>query len=543
MTIRFGLPLILSVFLSSHSLSQECDELERQYANLKVLDRSEYSTLQQINNLLISTSGDSCDLEYSYLYRLKGNCELKQNQKSMSFSSFKTSLKYAIASGDQNSIGYSQNLLGKVYSWDGVNDSALYFFNSAKEIFTSTSNSNGLLICFQNLAATYYYLDSLDDARTYSHKLLELAVALDDKEAVATGTQILNLIDIETEGVSDSTFLYYRRSLEVFRRLDDVESIMGVYENMGLSYQEIKQYDSAIYYFKKASVLADSMNSTHHLALMNSNVTNVGALLEETNRNKTLQIYILYGLIAFAIVLVFILIHLRRQKLIIKDKRINELLKEQEIQAIEAMLTGQDNERKRIAEELHDRLGGMLATIKLHYSKLDREISSQNEQLKVQYDKAGNLLDETVEEVRRISHDLYSGVLMKFGLKAAIEQLAEALEDIDKPSFNWHYNNVDKRFDNELEINVYRIVQESVGNILKHADANEVTVQLNLIEDHLNVMIEDNGKGFDSKQTRGSGIGLENIKNRAKRVKGNLEIDSTPGYGTTITIDIPVNYG
>jgi signal transduction histidine kinase len=226
----------------------------------------------------------------------------------------------------------------------------------------------------------------------------------------------------------------------------------------------------------------------------------------------------------------------------IADKRIAELLKEQELKAMNAMMEGQEKERKRIAEDLHDRLGSMLATVKLHFS--DVAFSSdcfQSTKCKGQFEKANHLLDEACKEVRRVSHDLASGVLMKFGLVPALNELKQTIESGSKLKVNISSHNLDDRLDNLVEVNVYRVVQELMHNIMKHANASEVNIQLNKLDNVLTVMVEDDGVGFDRNDPEFKpGLGLQSIESRVRKVDGTLTVDSTKGNGTTAIIEIPV---
>ncbi|NNF01639.1 MAG: sensor histidine kinase [Bacteroidia bacterium] len=532
----------LLIFSGSFLQSQDCDYLKRSYEQIRDNDKSDIEKLEQISNVLNSTLDiQSCTSELASLYRIKGFCELRLNQSEFAEFSYRTSLKFAIKSSDTNSIGLAYNNLGKIHIRQNTTDSAVYYFHKAHKMFSKIDDDFGLMLTYQNLSVVYYYLDSLSWARQNAYRLLEKASILNDQEGLATGQQILNLVELEVDGIGDSTFYYYRKSLSVFKKINDHESVMNIYENIGSSYESTETYDSAIYYYKKASVIADSLNSAHLLSYMNAKVTDIGALLQEKNKNKLLLINILVGLFAILIVAVIVIIHIRRKNIIIKDNRIQELLSTQEIRTFESMIQGQDNERKRIADELHDRIGAMLSTIKLYHSQIDSSIKTLDDKTNSQHEKAGSLIDETVQELRRISHDLHSGILVKFGLKAALEQLADALSTLNKPKFNWYFNNVDRRFNSELEINLYRVIQEAISNIIKHADANSVNIQLNLIDEDLLVTIEDDGRGFDKRMKRGDGIGMESMNSRVEKMNGNFNIDTSLGHGTTLIIEIPAH--
>ena len=179
--------------------------------------------------------------------------------------------------------------------------------------------------------------------------------------------------------------------------------------------------------------------------------------------------------------------------------------------------------------------------VKLHFSSLEDKIDTTNP-VKEKFLSASELLDLAASEVRMISHDLMSGVLVKFGLIPALEDLSSKINETGEIQMHLMTDNMNGSLDGEQELQVYRIVQELIGNTLKHAKASEINIQLNEYEESVNLMVEDDGVGFDPlKLRKETGIGLENLKARVAKLGGNLNIDSGKGAGTTILIDIPIN--
>ena len=538
--MKYVLVITFLVLTFNTGFTNNCTWWETQLTEVRSSDESDERKVFLYDSLLMEIDSNCLAIKSS-LYRNKGIHQLKINQQKEAETSFWLSLRWAEESGEPAYMASTYSQIGKVHSWNEQNDSALYYFKKAEQLYLETKYELAYINIYQNLAATYYYLDSIDDARNYCFKLINEGKKVNDVEAIATAGQILNLLEVDINGVNDSTFQYYKTCLSAFKAIQDEENIFNIYENIGQGYQLLNEYDSALYYYNEASAYADSLNSVHHLTYMNSKVADLTAIVQERNKTKTMWIYAFIIVFVLMLILAWYIIKTKRQEVKIKEKEISELMMAQDLQTIEAMLTGQDNERKRIAEELHDRLGGMLSTIKIHYGNVEEQIASLQSQVQEQYAKAGDLINETVEEVRRISHNLHEGILDKFGLQAALEQLKEALGNLDKPHFNWYFHNLDRRFDSQTEINCYRIIQETISNVLRHANANEVTIQLTYVENNLNVIIEDDGKGFklDKAEQKG-GIGLKNIKGRVQRLNGTIEFDSTEGRGTTIIIDIPI---
>ena len=180
--------------------------------------------------------------------------------------------------------------------------------------------------------------------------------------------------------------------------------------------------------------------------------------------------------------------------------------------------------------------------VKLHFSSLEEKIDTSNP-AKEKFLSTSELLDVAAREVRMISHDLMSGVLAKFGLVPALEDLGSKINETGEIVVNLFTENINGSLDGEQELQVYRIVQELVANTLKHARASEINIQLNEHDDIVNLLVEDDGVGFDPLNLRKeAGMGLENLKARVAKLNGTLNIDSGKGAGTTISIDIPINH-
>ena len=230
-------------------------------------------------------------------------------------------------------------------------------------------------------------------------------------------------------------------------------------------------------------------------------------------------------------------IRLLNQKDEIRSQKLSSILKDQEIQSIHEMIAVQERERERIASDLHDRIGSVLATIKLYVGKdakggsLD---SSYNE-------KVVDLLDFAAKEVRRLSHEMASGTLARFGLIPALKELIDSINEASSLKIELILPKLEERLPSHREVDIYRIVQEIMSNVIKHAHASEVVIQFNRHNGTLGLMVEDDGIGFSKELAReGSGMGLRNIETRVKKLGGTLMIDSLKGRGSTIIIEIPI---
>jgi len=221
------------------------------------------------------------------------------------------------------------------------------------------------------------------------------------------------------------------------------------------------------------------------------------------------------------------------------------LQREKELEILSgARVQAQEDERRRIAREIHDGLGQMLTAIKFNLEILEDMITVGQEGQDRIHDMKG-LLDDVMKEAREISHNLMPSVLDDFGLIPALQLLSEQFMNRTAVKSHFHTSGITERLDPQIEIGLYRIAQESLNNVAKHAEATEVNLQFIRYPEGIRLVIEDNGKGITEKPdivraTGKGGMGLVSMRERAASFGGVLTIDSTPKSGTFITIEIPL---
>jgi len=219
----------------------------------------------------------------------------------------------------------------------------------------------------------------------------------------------------------------------------------------------------------------------------------------------------------------------------LNSQKVDALQKEQELNLIKASMEGQDEERKRIAQELHDSIGGNLAGIKLQLASVDepKELGSISKQL-----------DETYQLVRDISHTLVPKKFKENAFTDLVEQYVNSISKTGKLKFEFHPHpkKLVNGISEKLQVELFKIIQELMTNTLKHAEAKNVELHLTILDTELSLLFEDNGKGFDTTEIS-SGMGSKNIKNRVHDMQGRLNIDSQVGRGTVVAIEVPLNTG
>ena len=257
--------------------------------------------------------------------------------------------------------------------------------------------------------------------------------------------------------------------------------------------------------------------------------------------------YILTAGLLLLLALLYYIINFYRQKLLadeiingqkqeIAQQKIRELEDNIKISSMQSMLEGQEIERERISKDLHDSLGGLLSTIKLQFDSVKAKVDTVNN-LK-EYRSANKMLDTAVEEVRSISQNLQPGSLMKLGLIPALKDMFNRFDEDIYPEIDFQVYDIPEKLPNMIALSIYRVIQELLHNTIKHAEANEVLIQINKENDELVIQFEDDGKGFDIDNLKRKGMGLENIRSRINYLKGQINFDSKLGEGTSVLIHV-----
>jgi two-component system NarL family sensor kinase len=216
-----------------------------------------------------------------------------------------------------------------------------------------------------------------------------------------------------------------------------------------------------------------------------------------------------------------------------------EIIKQQDF-STKAVLDAEEKERKRIAGDLHDGVGQLFSVVRMNLSGLLERAKLGNESDKILAEKTLALVDESCKEVRSISHQMMPNVLLKSGLADAIKNF---IDKIDKETLKIHLQTfgLKNRLESNVETVLYRVIQETVNNVIKHAEATELDIQLVKEDESITATIEDNGKGFNTLQLKGlEGLGLKNIRTRVEYLKGTVDFDSSIGRGTVVSVWIPL---
>ncbi|MEQ9187429.1 MAG: sensor histidine kinase [Cryomorphaceae bacterium] len=218
---------------------------------------------------------------------------------------------------------------------------------------------------------------------------------------------------------------------------------------------------------------------------------------------------------------------------------IETLQKEKEVLSLQTMLFAQEEERQRIARDLHDSIGALLSTAKLHISNIEKEVRKLTELDFLT--STEQVIDRASKEVRRVAHDMMPGVLMKLGLFEGIEDFFDRVREGNGITVNFTYDELDQRLENRSEVMIYRMIQEMVNNTIKHAEASEIKLMIKRQGEHLIIDYKDDGIGFDATLLEDpSRFGLTGLKSRINFLNGTLELTSQPKQGVHYKVAVPI---
>ncbi|MBD0779059.1 sensor histidine kinase [Maribacter sp. ANRC-HE7] len=346
---------------------------------------------------------------------------------------------------------------------------------------------------------------------------------------------------------------------------DDEHSIsdkVGSYYKLAKYEAGLNRFQQAYDYLKDYVIALDSArvgelgNDMQQLEMEYKTATKEKEILKlENEKNETAlalekkksQNYMLWAIASVLVLLLFIgyygynsQLRKARKKEHQQETEVSLLKQEQQNQVFSALIEGQENERKRLAIDLHDGLGGRLSGISLNLSKLDKD--EPKEYPKTQLKKVMKDLDDSLSELRTIARNLMPETLVKFGLKAALKDYCSSRTGNDT-KVTLQFYGTEKGINLNQQVTMYRIMQELINNAIKHAKASEILVQFMRDGNKVDITVEDNGIGFKEETLvdKADGMGISNLRTRVAYLKGDLEIHSEENEGTTVNIQITLD--
>lgn len=484
-------------------------------------------------------------------------------------------------------LAYSYTQLGLTFMSVGQFDKAEAYHNKALEELKKTEKLNSVhLIVYFNLVSNYCYKPDSKSAKIYLDKAKALLNPFEKsqlypnyyyQEAMyyTTIQDYTNALASLSKGVQLAKqgnqikllHLLYFRMYNVYLMQKDYPKAKAQLEqilsekilnkeavNRRITYVQLAavndvlgEYKEAYQWMKQANLLGDSIQQNKLLEKMNEleilhqtadKQEKINDLQKEKkenellSKNKNLRIFILVIALILSLTIAFLIFinYKKQQKLneqisISYAQELVHMEDQSKYEATQAILQGEEQERQRIAQDLHDSIGGMLANIRMTISSSD---SSIKENVLVK-------LDKSIMEMRRISRNLMPETLKNLGLQIALKELCESMTQ-NHFTIQFEAFNLSENIPFKIQTTLYRIAQESISNITKYAQASSVIVQISQNDNLLNLTIEDDGIGFDKSEIT-YGLGLKNIQNRVQLINGTVEINTNKGEGTTINVE------
>ncbi len=478
---------------------------------------------------------------------------------------YKRALKLNIQVSNLYREGQCYHNLGTIYQKLDSLELANKYLNLALNS-KATRTSKGKAMVYNMLGLVALKENNYTKSKDYFDKTYKIYKSINSKYIMIP---VLNNYAVlyNQMGQSAVSLKYSFKALVLAKESGYKKYEKDVYLNISESYEQIGKYSKSLKYYKEYNSLNDSLfnkgkySQIQELQVKYETAKKESKLLEQTaliensklesiakdallakEKSQKYIITLIFGL--FVLVFAVIIYNLRQKRkstlLLIEkneeigNRKISELIKQHQLNSIKDKLDVQRDERHRIAQELHDGIGGSLAAIKLYIGSLLKEIKVEG------LDLIHDNIDRVYKEVRTISHNLTPAEFELTSITDIVQDYVNQISQHSKTEFiliansTYDWNKIDEK----LQVNIYRIVQELINNIIKHAQATKVEIKLNINESEIKIEVVDNGKGFDVKSSA-NGIGVRNMKTRISNFGGNIEFNSTIGKGTSVVLKMP----
>nr|WP_294902862.1 tetratricopeptide repeat protein [uncultured Lacibacter sp.] len=470
--------------------------------------------------------------------------DLRNYDRSIAYG--EAAVKYLRTTDDSIWLGNALNNLGMSYSKRKNYAKAESTWQEAYTIAKNIGHVEMQAAQMLNLGDLSYNRGQYDQLKYYYDKALELSKDMDSKETIAISYRGLAIYYFYQKDFQQAKTMALK-ALDIAgeeKLLQEKAKILDMLAQIHFAMQDLT---TGRQYALQSEMILDSISNTN----IQKNIIDIEKKYESERKDNQIKLQrselkqkntINYLLIGSAVT--FLLISLLsyrnyRQKQNIQQQRINELETEKQLAATEAVLKGEEQERTRLAKDLHDGLGGMLSGIKYTLNNMKGNLIMTEENAQA-FGRSIDMLDSSIREMRRVAHNMMPEALVKFGLDTALRDFCN---DINKSgALQVQYQSIGLEgieIEQTKSVTIYRIVQELLNNTMKHASAKNALVQLSYNDANLTITVEDDGKGFDAAVLKQSkGIGWSNIQNRVEFLKGKWDVDSQPGKGTSVNIEM-----
>lgn len=469
--------------------------------------------------------------------------QIKRRDLSEAFRLFRKGFAELEKSGTPHELTSAYDNFGVLFEMREDADSAELFYSKALELKKTLNDSIGIPYSLNNLALIKMIKKDFAAAKELFDQAYALRVLRNDEFGIIEN---LTFYGDYFSAISNwkEAIRYYLQSNLLSEKLNYPRQQQYNSDQLSLCYEKAGMPREALAAARESGRLKDLLqreaNNKTVLELEQRFKTAEKdrsiAQLEKTSAER--KLYMLLIAAALIVVAFSSLIFLQWNRRKADAAKNLAILAEREAGLI-AVFDATENERKRIARDLHDGIGQQLSGLKLGWENLISKLSNKEEKELQQLNKLNSVLDEACNDLRNISHRMMPKALQERGLLSALEELAQKSLGISGIIYSLeHFNVAGERFDERVELGVYRICQELISNILRHSKANDVTIQLYKSNRHLILIVEDNGIGIQN--TDGEGTGMRNMMTRIHTIGGEIIREDGPERGTVVTLKVPV---
>lgn len=423
------------------------------------------------------------------------------------------------------------------------------YFLKAIEFNDSLNNKKQLALVYANISTIYRRLNEDQKAIESAQKSIDLAIEINNPGVQLRALNNLGICYKKLKDYSRAESCYLE-AMALAKKLHYMAELLNLTNNLSNIYEIKGDYKESLKYARLAAAYQDSLFSEKKQELIEKHKADFEILhLKDQNKIKELEkkkirfqrnlSYVIGAVIILLLILILYFFRMRaRKNRIIAAQKIQKLEDEKRLMAAQSVLVGQEKERERIARELHDGIGVLLSTASIHFSSVEEQTDEETGKM---LKKANKLLKDASKEVRQISHNMMPGVLSKFGLREAIEDLFEDVEDTGDLDIDLQVKCKKERLPENTEIMIYRVIQEMLNNTLKHANASAISLFVERTDEQIIIEYADNGDGFvTDKIPQNKSLGLSGIRSRIDYLGGHIELTSKQGKGTRYSITIPI---
>lgn len=437
-------------------------------------------------------------------------------------------------------------------------DSAAFYLNREQDAFLSLNQADITSQYYANLGMYRQKKGALTEALASYQKCFDYAKEANNKFRQEQMLARMGKIYMDQKNYRQSIPLF-EKAVELSHAVKDKPSEKAYLKYLATLYTLTHNDHLAAINYQQYIHLNDSLNETESKKKINEIENKYQSAkkelrilsLEKDNKLKTAELKqkrtanmaLITGCILLLLLAVLSYINFKNKNRLLKQRemlhrqKISEMENERKLLAAQSVLKGQEDERSRLARDLHDGVGGLLSGVKYSMSHMKGNIFLSAENAAT-FNNVISQLDQSISELRRVSHNMMPEALIKFGLKEALENYCESLNLSGRTNLKLQTYTLDERMEQATEIVIYRIIQELLNNVLKHAEAKNVLIQLVRENDRFNLTVEDDGKGFDiTEAAQKQGAGLANIKARAEYLNGSVDIISRKGEGTSVHVE------